>query len=210
MSLYADDLIMLYHPVYSATDYYSLQMDIDNLCVWSDDNLLKFNGRKCKYMIISRRIQPSLLVTPLKIKQTCMERVHSYKYLGVWLTSTLNWSMQVSEVCKKARQQVGILYRKFYSSTNTSTLLQLYLAYIRPHLEYAAPVWDPHQQGLINSLERVQKFALKVCTRNWSSDYESLLQLCNLPTLASRRHYLKLCLLHQVVNTLLCTQLTNT
>ena len=101
---------------------------------------------------------------------------------------------------KKARQQVGILYRKFYSSANASIHLQLYLAYIRPHLEYAAPVWDPHQQGLINSLERVQKFALKVCTRNWSSDYESLLQSCNLPTLASRRHYLKLCLLNQVVN----------
>ena len=75
-----------------------------------------------------------------------------------------------------------------------------YLAYVRPHLEYAAPVWDPHQQGLINSLERVQKFALKVCTKNWSSGYESLLQSCNLPTLASRRHYLKLCLLYQVIN----------
>ena len=37
---------------------------------------------------------------------------------------------------------------------------------------YAAPVWNPHQQGLINSLERVQKFALKVCNKNWSSGYE--------------------------------------
>ena len=62
MSLYADDL-MLYRPIYSATDYYLLQMDIDNLCVWSDDNLLKFNGRKYKYMIISRRKQPSLPVS---------------------------------------------------------------------------------------------------------------------------------------------------
>ena len=95
---------------------------------------------------------------------------------------------------------MGILYRKFYPSANTSSLLQLYLAYIRPHLEYAVPVWDPYQQGLINSLERVQKFALKVCTKNWSSGYESLLQSCNLPTLASRRHYLKLRLLYQVVN----------
>ena len=151
-------------------------------------------------MIISRRKQPSLPVTPLNIKHTCMERVHSYKYLGVWLTSTLNWSMQVNKECKKARQQVGILYRKFHSSANTSTLLQLYLAYIRPHLEYPAPVWDPHQQRLIKSLERVQKFALKVCTKHWSSDYESLLQLCKLPTFASRRHYLKLCVLYQVVN----------
>ena len=38
MSLYADDL-MLYCPIYSAADYHLLQMDIDNLCVCSDDNL---------------------------------------------------------------------------------------------------------------------------------------------------------------------------
>jgi len=75
MSLFADDL-MLYRPIYSATDYHLLQMDIDKLSVWSDNNLLKFNGRKCKYMTISRRKQPSLPFTPLKIKQTCMERVH--------------------------------------------------------------------------------------------------------------------------------------
>ena len=200
MSIYADDLV-LYRPIHSATDYHLLQIDIDNVCVWSDDNHLKFNGRKCKYMIITRRKQPSLLVTPLKIKQTCLERVHSYRYLGVWLTPSLNWSMQVSEVC---RQQVGILYRKFYPSANSSSLLslQLYLAYIRPHLEYAVPVWDPHQQGLISSLERVQKFALKVCTKNWSSGYESLLQSCNLPTLACRRRYLKLCLLYKKMDSL--------
>jgi len=36
--------------------------------------------------------------------------------------------------------------------------------YVRPHLEYAVPLWDPHQQGHTNSLEKVQKFALKVCT----------------------------------------------
>ena len=144
-------------------------------------------------MIISRRKQPSIL----HVWRGCTPRS---TLIGVWLTSTLNWSLQVSEICKKARQQVGILYRKFYPSANTSSLLQLYLAYIRPHLEYAVPVWDPYQQGLINSLERVQKFAPKVCTKNWSSGYESLLQSCNLPTLASRRHYLKLCLLYQAVN----------
>ena len=61
---------------------------------------------------------------------------------------------------------------------------------LHPHLEYATPVLDPHQQWLINSVERVQKFALKVCTKSWSSGYGSMLQSCNLPTLASTRHYL--------------------
>ena len=35
MSLCADDL-MLYCPIYSATYYHLLQMDIDKLCVWSE------------------------------------------------------------------------------------------------------------------------------------------------------------------------------
>jgi len=33
--------------------------------------------------------------------------------------------------------------------------------------------------------------------RNWNADYATLLQLSNLPTLASRRRYLKLCFLYQ-------------
>ena len=82
--------------------------------------------------------------------------------------------MQVKSVCQKARRQIGIIYRKFYGHSNCSTLLQLYLTYIQPHLEYAVQVWDPYQQGLINLLESVQKFGLKVCTRNWAVNHGSL------------------------------------
>ena len=107
--------------------------------------------------------------------------------------------MQVSTVCKKARQKIGVMYRKFYHA-NTPTLLQLYKACIRPHLEYAAPVWDPHQLGLIKCLENVQKFALKVCTKSWNIDYESMLTSCNLTSLASRWRFLKLCILYQITH----------
>ena len=62
-----------------------------------------------------------------------------------------------------------------------------------PTLEIIIPISE--------HLEGVQKFALKVCIKNWSSGYESLFQPCNLSTLASRRHSdLKLCLLYQIVN----------
>ena len=35
--------------------------------------------------------------------------------------------------------------------------------------------------------------------RDWNADYATLLQSSNLPTLASRRRYLKLCFLYQVI-----------
>ena len=82
----------------------------------------------------------------------------------MWITSTLTWSIQVEETCRKARRQIGFLYRRFYKYASNPTFLRLYLSYVRPHLEYAAAVWDPHQRGLINTLERIQKFALKAST----------------------------------------------
>ena len=38
----------------------------------------------------------------------------------------------------------GMIYRKFYPVCNTAKLLQLYVSYIQPLLEYAVPVWNPH------------------------------------------------------------------
>ena len=142
MLLYADDSL-LYRPIHAIDDYDHLQQDINELCTWTNNNLLQYNSTKCKYMIISKRKQPLLPSTPLTINDSQIDRVSSFKYLGVWLTATLNWSPHITNVCKKARQHLGILYRKFYGHSNTSTLQQLYLSYVRPHLEYAAPFLGP-------------------------------------------------------------------
>ena len=52
----------------------------------------------------------------------------------------------------------------------------------------------------VNSLESVQKFALKLCTKNWNASYDETLSNCNLPTLAHRRRLLKLSFLFQIVH----------
>ena len=48
----------------------------------------------------------------------------------------------------------------------------------------------------------VQKFALRACTRNWKSDYSTLLERCKVPTLAQRRQFMKLCFMYLVINQL--------
>ena len=60
---------------------------------------------------------------------------------------------------------------------------------------------DPHHTTAVAALEKVQKFALRLCTKNWlHSNYSSLLEQCNLPTLETRRLYLRLCYLYQIIN----------
>ena len=143
------------------------------------------NVLKCKQMILSRKQHP---VAPLNVKVdgNALEIVDAYKYLGVWITSDLSWAKQIKENCKKANQKIGMLYRRFYEFCSTDTLKCLYVAFVRPHLEYAVPVWDPHLIKHTELLEKVQKFALKVCTKSWNSSYSSLLSQTDLPRLDQR------------------------
>ena len=118
--------------------------------------------------------------------------MYSHKYLGVWLTSTLNWSTQITEISKKARSQLGVIYRNFYQHSNSTTLFQqLYISYVRPHLEYAATVWDPYQVGLNQSLENIQKFALRMCTKNWNQEYDVLLNSYGIPHSCRQKEAIK-------------------
>ena len=60
---------------------------------------------------------------------------------------------------------VGLLFRQFYSCTDSYTLSKLYLTIVQPHLEYAGEVWDPHLDKDIKLIEKVQKFASRVCLK---------------------------------------------
>ena len=127
-----------------------------------------------------------------------MERVTAYKYLGILITSDLSWSSHIQAITTKARKQTGMLYRRFYNNSQPSTLKILYVALIRPLLEYGVPVWDPHLRKDINLLESVQRFATKLCTKSWSA--HERLHLLNLDSLSKRRAFLKLCHLYKLVH----------
>ena len=52
----------------------------------------------------------------------------------------------------------------------------------------------------INKLENIQKFALRVSTKQWNSPYEDLMDVCHLPELRTRKNHLSLGLLHKIIN----------
>ena len=198
LNLFADDML-LYKPINTIEDLRQLQLDIDKLNQWVGCNHLQLNPSKCKSMLISRK-RRGLHPPPLLLDGMPLEQVENFKYLGILLSSDLSWSAHIDSICNKARKLIGLLYRRFYADLESDKLLEMYKLLVRPHLEYAAPVWDPHLVKDTSNLERVQKFGLRMCMKNWDASYHDLLDMSQMPTLENRRLYLKLCTLFKIAH----------
>ena len=202
ISLYADD-IALYRSITSPTDYAVLQADISAIATWvEEERHLKLHADKCHFMLISRKRTCSIAPPALFVKAgTPLQQVNSAKYLGILVTSDLSWSEHIARICSKTRKLIGLMYRRFHYCS-PELLLRLYKAFIRPHLEYAPQVWDPHLVKDIELLEKTQRFALRVCCKDWSATYLDLLDLCQVPSLSNRRRAAKMCQLYKIVHRL--------
>ncbi len=66
--MFADDMV-LYRPIRSDHDFLLLQRDINAISNWISNLHLQFNGKKCKYMVLSRKrssvVPPALVVNGL-------------------------------------------------------------------------------------------------------------------------------------------------
>ena len=196
--LYADD-VLIYSPISCHTDCQLLQHDINTICAWSIEQHLTLNPQKCKFTTISRKRKPTTTPFTFKLNNFPMEEVDQFKYLGVLFCHNLSWSPHITATCAKAKKILGLLYRRFYNHSSSECLKQLYLSLVRPHLDYAAQVWDPYLQKDVQLLENTQKFALKLISHNWSTSYQDLLSLSDLPTLSTRRLHLKLSQVYKIV-----------
>ena len=199
LSLFADDMA-IYRPIRTTHDHSALQRDISAIATWISNNLLSLQPAKCCAMLISRKRSAEQMVPPIYVQGTPLPYVTSVKYLGVLLTTNLSWSEHVSALNAKARKLIGVMFRKFYKDAHPTSLLNLYLANIRPHLEYCSPVWDPYLRKDIDMLEKAQKFGLRVCLKDWSSQYETLLQQSKIQSLSERRTKTNLTYIHKIVH----------
>ena len=184
--------MLIYRCIQYLHDYNILQNDVNQIFSWSPTNCLEFNPTKCKQMVFSRK-QISIPYLSLQLGDNVLVRVYTYKSLGVQFTSNLSWSDHIHAKCYKAKKLLGILYRKFQGCADQVTLFNLYITLVRPHLQYACEIWNPHLKRDINKVEQLQKFGLRMRTRRWNSDYLDLLLLFSILTLGDRRLYLSLC-----------------
>ena len=116
---------------------------------------------------------------------TYLEVVKYYKYLGVYTTSSLSWSLQREEVKTKANKILCVLQRNL-SSCDRAIKSRAYASLIRPVAEYASVAWSPHTAKDIESIQRrAARFVLNDYSRN--SSVSTMLADLNWQSLEERR-----------------------
>lgn len=115
-----------------------------------------------------------------------MTEVNSEKDIGVVIDNKLNFSDHLAEKINKANKMVGLIRRTFVS-LDEEIFKYLYVALVRPHLEYANQVWAPYLIKDIDAVENVQRRASKRVPALKNLSYEDRLKKLGLPTLAYRR-----------------------
>ena len=80
--------------------------EVRELAVWYQDNNLSLNVSKSKGMIMDYRKRRAEQA-PININGAVVERVESFKFLGVHITNKLSWSKHTKTVMKRARPNLS-------------------------------------------------------------------------------------------------------
>ena len=197
--LFADDCL-LYRVIQSPQDTEILQKDLTSLCNWAEKWQMKFNTAKCKTVRITTKKHP--LIKSYNMCNDQLEQVPHHPYLGVEISHNLKWTFHLNNIIAKANKALWFVRRNLWRCPQ-KVKEQLYFALVRPHLEFACAVWDPHTTTDVQRLEMIQHRAARFVTKNYSRAKGSMTEILkNLqwPTLEQRRKQSRLTTMFKIQN----------
>ena len=160
----------------------TLQQDLVSVVEWAKKWKMEFNIEKCKIMHIGQNNPKSTYsMDGSNLNETLKE-----KDLGVLIDFKLDFGSHIKEIVGRANRMLGMI-RVSFACLNKRMFLNLYMALVRPLLEYCVQVWSPHLRKHINLIEGVQRRATRMVPELRELTYEERLKQLKLTTLEQRR-----------------------
>ena len=117
---------------------------------------------KSEVFLLSRKLNRPIH-PPLYTQNVQIEEVECHKHLGVCLSYDCSWHQHISYLKEKAWCRINVM-RKLKYKLDTKSLETIYIAFIRPLLEYANVIWDNCTQYEKDDLEKIQIEAARIAT----------------------------------------------
>ncbi len=154
---FADDTTVI--GLITDNDETAYREEVSTLTKWCQENHLSLNIDKTKELVVDYRRQ-SREHTPITIDKTPVERVTSFKFLGVHITEDLTWSAHTDAVLKKAHQRLFFLRRLRKFGTSPRILRSFYTCTVESILTGCITAWYGNSTaGNRRALQRVVRTA---------------------------------------------------
>lgn len=130
-----------------------------------------------------------------------LKQVSSATILGVTCQDNCEYQEHINNTATKGNQLLGFLLRNL-KNKNTKVKTEGYLTLVRPSLEYASNIWDPHHQTDKEKLEKIQRLAARFAFNDYktSSSVSAMLNTLNWPLLEEQRKEMRLKMLQKIIN----------
>ncbi len=137
--------------------------EVERLTSWCQDNCLSLNVSKTKELIVDFRKRQQQPYTPLMISGTPVERVSSFKYIGVNISEDLAWTAHIQTHVKKARQRLYHLRQLRKFRVSPAILKTFYSGAIESVLTQCISVWYGKSSNQdCKALQRVVRLAERI------------------------------------------------
>ena len=124
--------------------------------------LVTFHPPKTDSLIISRKINKPAH-PPLFMQNQQIKEVDSHKHLGLHFSQDGSWHHHIQYIKEKALTRINTM-RKLKFKLDRKSLENIYIAFIRPILEYGDVVWDNCALYEKEDLEKIQHEAARLAT----------------------------------------------
>ena len=176
-----------------------INQDLVRISAWAEKWLVSFNPNKTEYILLSRKLNKPVH-PPVIMNNQVITEVESHKHLGVTFESSGTWHKHMQLITTKAWQRIHIM-RKLKFRLDRKALETIYMAFIRPILEYADVVWCNITKYEEDELEKIQLEAARIVTGTTKLvSTENLYKETGWETLSSRRRQHKLTLYNKMTN----------
>ncbi len=177
---FADDTVVL--GFISNNDETAYLDEVEKLSSWCQHNCLSLNVSKTKELIVDFRKRQQRPYTLLMISGTLVERVSSFKYLGVNISEDLTWTahFKTQVKCGKARQRLYHLRQLRKFRVSPAILKTFYSGAIESVLTQCISVWYGNVSNQdCNALQRVVRLAERISGSALPSLQDIYLKRCN-------------------------------
>ena len=160
------DYSLVKHDITACTIFNSavllIQTKLNDLCKWLEINSLQINVDKTKFVIFHKAAD---LEIPNDIKLNCngieIERVYTFRYLGVIIDANVNFKSHLQYVKKRVNSAIGVLntIKRFIPFDVFCIFLN---AYVLSIVDYCLPIYGAQTENDLQSVQNSINRAIKM------------------------------------------------